>query len=138
VRSVDLAIYADSLAAEAATLAARLERARGRLRHAALEQEARRALPPDVISRLEALGVLATDRRPADDTAEVVDAQESLNAVERLQTWVERQLYAAAERRPPTDAEQGFGNPSPGRVLVGRADRPPEEARSLAKKEVAA
>jgi hypothetical protein len=58
VRSVDLAIYADALAGEAATLAARLERARARVRQAAIERVAREELPPQVVARLQALGML--------------------------------------------------------------------------------
>ena len=42
MRSVDLAIYADALAGEAAAVAARVERARARLRESEIEREARR------------------------------------------------------------------------------------------------
>ena len=45
MRGVDLAIYADALAGEAASLAARAERARSRLRQAAIEKRARTELP---------------------------------------------------------------------------------------------
>ena len=65
MRSVDLALYADELAARAATLAARLERARGRLRQAAIEREARRALDETSVARLESLGVLRRQTRGA-------------------------------------------------------------------------
>jgi len=41
MRSVELAIYADTLAGESASLAARAERARSRLRQAAIEKRAR-------------------------------------------------------------------------------------------------
>jgi hypothetical protein len=58
MRSVDLAVYADSIAAEAAALCARLERARRRLRQAAIEREARLALPADAVRRLEQLDLL--------------------------------------------------------------------------------
>jgi hypothetical protein len=58
VRSVDLALYADELAARAATLAAQLERARCRLRQEAIEREARRALGEGSVVRLEALGLI--------------------------------------------------------------------------------
>jgi hypothetical protein len=59
VRSIDLALYADELAARAATLAAQLERARSRLRQEAIEREARRALDEGSVARLEALGLLS-------------------------------------------------------------------------------
>ena len=47
MRSVELAIYADQLAGEAASLAARAERARSRLRQAAIEKRARADLVVD-------------------------------------------------------------------------------------------
>jgi hypothetical protein len=46
VRSVDLALYADVLAGEAASLAARIERERGKQRQASIERAARAALQP--------------------------------------------------------------------------------------------
>jgi hypothetical protein len=52
VRGVDLAIYSDALAGEAASLAARAERARSRLRRAAIEKRARRELAPVAVERL--------------------------------------------------------------------------------------
>lgn len=97
VRSVDLAVLADALAGEAAALAARLERARRRLREAAIEEEARGALPPQTIVRLEALGLLAASVSVR-DTSEIADAQASLGAVEQLQEWVERELAASSDR----------------------------------------
>ena len=44
MRSVDLALYADVLAGEAASLAARIERERGKQRQSAIERAARAAL----------------------------------------------------------------------------------------------
>jgi hypothetical protein len=96
VRSVDLAVYADELAARAGTLAAQLERARARLRRAAIEREARRSLDDAVVARAEKLGLL----READSRAirtEVAELSASLAAVEELQAWVERRLAAARE-----------------------------------------
>jgi Fe2+ transport system protein FeoA len=96
MRAVDLAFYADELAARSATLAAQLERARGRLRQAAIEREARRALDDGLVARLESLGFL----RGADTKtirAEVVELASAVAAVEELQAWVERRLYAARE-----------------------------------------
>lgn len=92
MRTVDLAIYADALAAEAATVAARLERARARVRQAAIERVARDALPPPTVARLEALGLLQTRA----DRAEIRELVETLEAVEALQAWLERALVSAA------------------------------------------
>jgi hypothetical protein len=96
MRAVDLALYADELAARASTLAAQLERARGRLCQAAIEREARRTLDDVLVARLEALGFL----RAADTKvprAEVAELAAAVAAVEELQAWVERRLYAARE-----------------------------------------
>jgi hypothetical protein len=96
VRAVDLALYADELAARASTLAAQLERARGRLRRAAIEREARRTLDEALVGRLEALGfLLAPDTKAS--RAEVAELAASVRAVEELQAWVERRLYAERE-----------------------------------------
>lgn len=91
MRGVDLAIYADALAGEAASLAARAERARSRLRQAAIEQRARRDLTELAVGRLEALGLLngidgAAVRR------ELRELDAALDAIDELQAWVERQL----------------------------------------------
>jgi uncharacterized protein involved in type VI secretion and phage assembly len=96
MRSVDLALYADELAARAATLAAQLERARCRLRQEAIEREARRALGEGSVARLESLGVLrqAGARELRDDVREL---SASLAAVEELQAWVEARLAAVQE-----------------------------------------
>ena len=78
-RSVELAIYADALAGEAASLAARAERARSRLRQAAIEKRARRRADASVaIERLEALGLLGVidERRRAQELRELEDALE--------------------------------------------------------------
>jgi hypothetical protein len=91
VRSVELAVYADDLCAEASALAARAERARSRLRAAALEHEARRSLSPDTIERLDALGILGRhDERSL--RAELAELEDAVAAVAELQAWVEEQL----------------------------------------------
>lgn len=90
--SVDLALYADLLAGEAASLAARIERERGRQRQATIEREARAALAPVAVERLEELGLLST----RGDAALIVELEESLDAIELLQAWVERALARAA------------------------------------------
>ena len=92
MRNVDLALYADVLAGEAASLAARIERERGRQRQASIEREARAVLAPFAVERLEELGLLATHGDPA----AVAELEEALDAVEVLQAWVEGALSRAA------------------------------------------
>ncbi|HEY8647722.1 MAG TPA: hypothetical protein VIL77_17775 [Gaiellaceae bacterium] len=92
MRSVDLALYADVLAGEAASLAARIERERGKQRQASIEREARAALTQFAVERLAELGLLAT----RGDPATIAELEESLDAVEVLQAWVEGSLTRAA------------------------------------------
>jgi hypothetical protein len=92
VRSVDLALYADVLAGEAASLAARIERERGKQRQASIEREARAVLAPFAVERLEELGFLAT----RGDPAKIAELEEALDAVEVLQAWLESALTRAA------------------------------------------
>jgi hypothetical protein len=91
MRNVDLALYADMLAGEAASLAARIERERGKQRQATIEREARAALAPFAVERLVELGLLATRA----DAAAVAELEESLDAIELLQAWVEGALVRA-------------------------------------------
>jgi hypothetical protein len=108
MRSVDLAVYADSIAAEAAALCARLERARRRLRQAAIEREARLALPADAVCRLERLDLLRPS--PAGEGAsEISELQSTLAAVERLQAWVEERLEASVRGQPLRRWERASG-----------------------------
>ena len=95
MRGVDLAIYADALAGEAASLAARAERARSRLRQAAIEQRARRELTAVAVERLDALGVFGSVDESA-TRAELRELEAALAAVEELQSWLERELASAA------------------------------------------
>jgi hypothetical protein len=95
VRSVELAIYVDALAGEAASLAARAERARSRLNQVAIEKRARAELSETAIERLEALGLLGSvDERST--RAELRKLESALEALEELQTWVESELAATA------------------------------------------
>ena len=95
MRGVDLAIYADVLCAEAASLEARAERARSRLRQAAIEQQARRELTEVAVERLEALGLIGgVDEAAA--RAELRELEAATDALEELQSWVERELASAA------------------------------------------
>jgi hypothetical protein len=99
MRSIDLALYADELAARAATLATQLDLARCRLRREAIEREARRALDEGSITRLEQVGILhLADPRSIRGALRELSA--SLAAVEELQAWVERRLAAAQEELP--------------------------------------
>ena len=92
MRSVDLALYADTLAGESGSLAARIEREHGKLRQAAIERAARAALPHVAVERLEQLGLLRT----RGDILALAELEESLDAVEALQAWVEEALGRAA------------------------------------------
>jgi hypothetical protein len=91
VRSVELAIYADALAGEAASLAARTERARSRLSQAAIERRARAEVNGTAVVRLEQLGLLGTIDEPG-ARAELRELESALDALEELQAWVEAQL----------------------------------------------
>jgi hypothetical protein len=95
VRGVDLAIYADVLAGESASLAARAERANSRLRQAAIEKRARAHLSETAAERLEALGLLGS----VDEAlvrAELRELEATLDALEELQAWVEAELATNA------------------------------------------
>jgi hypothetical protein len=94
MRCVDLAIYADALAGEAASLSARAERARSRLRQAAIEKRARANLTRVATERLEALGLLGAIDEPA-ARAELRELEAALDALEELQSWIESELEAA-------------------------------------------
>jgi len=95
VRGVDLAIYADALAGESASLAARAERAHSRLRQAAIEKRARSALSESAAERLEALGLLGSVDEAA-TRAELRELEAALDALDELQTWVEAELATNA------------------------------------------
>jgi hypothetical protein len=96
MRAVDLAVYADVLAARASALAAQLERARAGVRQAAIERRARGALAAETIERLERLGALScTDERA--QRAEAGRLAADVAAVEELQAWVEARLFEARE-----------------------------------------
>jgi hypothetical protein len=94
MRAVELAVYADALAGEAASLSARTERARSRIRQAAIEKGARAALTAVAVERLERLGLLGTIDETA-ARAELRELEAALDALEELQSWVEGELEAA-------------------------------------------
>jgi hypothetical protein len=95
VRGVDLAIYADTLAGEAASVAARAERARSRLRQAAIERRARGELTEAAVERLESLGLLGSVDEGA-ARAELRQLEAALEALAELQNWVDREVATAA------------------------------------------
>jgi hypothetical protein len=72
MRAVELAVYADALAGEAASLSARAERARSRIRQAAIEKGARAELTAVAVERLETLGLLGA----VDETAARAELRE--------------------------------------------------------------
>jgi hypothetical protein len=96
MRTVDLALYADVLAAKASTLAAQLERARDALRQAAIEREARRSLDAATVERLERIGAVSAIDVGA-QRAEVSRLADDLRALEELQAWVEGRLFETRE-----------------------------------------
>jgi hypothetical protein len=91
MRAVELAVYADALAGEAASVSARAERARSRIRQAAIEKRARRDLTDAAVTRLQALGVLGAIDEPA-ARAELRELEDAIEALEELQSWVETEL----------------------------------------------
>ena len=95
MRSVELAVYADALAGEGASLAARAERARSRLQQAAIEKKARAELSATAIERLEERGLLGgIDERGV--RTELRELEAALDALEELQAWVESELAEAS------------------------------------------
>ncbi|HEY7197823.1 MAG TPA: hypothetical protein VH306_11605 [Gaiellaceae bacterium] len=92
MRTVDLALFADALAARAAALETRVERLLDYVRLAALEREAGSALRPATVERLEHLGLLGSvDLREA--RREVAELGRSPGAIHELQAWVETRLH---------------------------------------------
>jgi hypothetical protein len=97
MRAVDLAVYADALAGEAAALAARAERSRARLYQDALERAARADLDPAETAVLDRLGLLGRIDVAA-ARAELRDAEAALTALASLQAWVEARLAEESVR----------------------------------------
>lgn len=105
MRAVDLAVFADTLAGEAAAVAARAERARARLRQAAIDREARAALAAGTVARLQARGLL----RPIELSGlreEIAEHDADVEAVLQLQEWVEARL-AGEEESPYVVSSRG-------------------------------
>lgn len=96
MRTVDLALFADVVAARSAAAEARLERARDRIRQSAIEREARRALSPVIVERLERSGVLGLADVRA-ERGEVKELAEALAALRELQIWIEARLGESHE-----------------------------------------
>lgn len=96
MRAIDLALFSDLLCARVASTEARLERARDRIRQAAIEREARRALSPASVALLVQAGAFVdTDVRA--ERRDVAELAAMLGALHELQHWVEAQLFAARE-----------------------------------------
>jgi hypothetical protein len=107
MRTVDLALFADVVAARASAVEARLERARDTIRQAAIEREARRALERATVERLEGVALLgAADVRS--ERREVIELAATLAALTELLAWVEARLAGAqaeAELDSPVQGE---------------------------------
>ncbi|MEZ5101442.1 MAG: hypothetical protein R3C15_16910 [Thermoleophilia bacterium] len=104
MRAVDLAVYADALAARRLVVSARLERARAQAAEAAIERAAVVALPHGTVLALEESGVLAHGDGLELASREVDRLARAVAAIDELQTWIEHRLAAALddalERRP--------------------------------------
>ena len=95
MREIDLAVYADALAGESAALSARAERIRSKIRQAKIDRRARNDLPAATVDRLGSLGLLGGINERAAH-AELRELEESLEALEELQAWVESELAATS------------------------------------------
>ena len=98
MRTVDLALYADALAARTSAVAARLERARDALTQAAIERAARRVLSQAAVERLERIGALGR-ANTRELRREIGELAADLAALEELQGWVESRLAAGRDER---------------------------------------
>jgi hypothetical protein len=108
MRTVDLALFADVVAARSAAVEARLKQARDRIRQSAIEREARRALSPATVERLERSGLFGVANVRA-ERDEVKELAESLAALRELRIWIEARL---AETELGTGLERpGGGSP---------------------------
>jgi hypothetical protein len=111
MRTIDVALFVDIVAARTAALEARLDRTRDRIRQAAIERDARRALPGPTVERLERIGVLSLADLRA-ERREVAELVASLTALRELQTWAENRLADTQAECYPGPAEpEPFGPP---------------------------
>jgi hypothetical protein len=97
---LDLELYADRLARHAERLADDIAAARLRLAWADVERRARDALGAGDSLRLEALGVLQPGSGGAEDRALIERRRAQLEALGRLQAFVERDLERARGGEP--------------------------------------
>jgi hypothetical protein len=82
-----------------------------RIRQAAIERDARRALPGPTVERLERIGVLSLADLRA-ERREVAELVASLTALRELQTWAENRLADTQAECYPGPAEpEPFGPP---------------------------
>ena len=103
MRTVDLAIYADTLAGEHAALAARLEQAHARLREAAIERDARAHLPGETVRELEVARRSSAGSTSARRAARSTGSARALDAVEQLQCG-SRAGWSSARRERDEEA----------------------------------
>ena len=89
---------------DALVLATRLEESRRRLRAAAIEAEARRALPPAAVRRLEDLGLFSAPDSEH-DAARASEIHASLSALGLLREWVRRELESSVHGGAPAAVE---------------------------------
>ncbi len=92
---LDLELYADRLARHAERLADDIDAARLRLAWGELERRARGALGAGDSTRLEALGVLQPGSTGSEERALIERRRQQLDALGRLQAFVERDLERA-------------------------------------------
>jgi hypothetical protein len=102
MRVVDLALFSDLVCARIASVEARLERARDRIRQASIEREARRALAPATVELLVRAGAL-TETDVRGERREIAELAATLAALHELQRWTEKQLFNA--REDPADGD---------------------------------
>jgi hypothetical protein len=105
---LDLELYADRLGRHAERLADDIAAARLRLVWGDVERRARDALGAGDSLRLEALGVLQPGGTGAEDRALIERRRQQLDALGRLQAFIERELegLGAPSGRPDARAAQ--------------------------------
>jgi hypothetical protein len=97
---LDLELYADRLARHADRLGDDVATARLRLAWAELERRARGELRAGDALRLEALGVLQPATTGAEERTLIERRRTQLDALQRLQAFVERELQALTQGGP--------------------------------------
>jgi hypothetical protein len=109
VREIDLAVYADALAGEAAALSARAERIRSKLRQAKIERRARNDLTAATVDTLESLGLLGG----IDERAAHAELRELRSRSRRSRNW-----RPGSKKNSPLRTRRD-GDQEPAVVVVG-------------------